>query len=304
MLRHRENKSLSITQKENRVWKLMMAPAILFMILISVYPMIFNLVNCFRDWNLAKPGSGKFVGFANFIDVFHNGNLVIAFRNTLVYMVSAVTIEFLLGFAIALLLSNYRGPSRVTRSLMITPTMIAPIVAALMWLFMFNSDYGIIKRILQLCGVMNPPAILASKIWAMPAVILVDVWQWTPFVMLTLYAGITAMPKDEIEAACVDGANGWQRLIHVMLPSLKPVIAVVLLMRGMDAFKSFEAVYMLTKGGPGNATETVSFYGYKVGFSFFEIGKCSAICLMISFVITSICSVLNNFIADDWSVEQ
>lgn len=295
-------KKLSIAQQENRVWKLMIAPSMGFLILISIYPMIFNLYNSFFDWNLAKPNSGNFVGLSNYIDAFTNVNLWISFKNTLVFMFFAVLVEFFLGFALALLFSSYTGSSKVIRSLMITPTMIAPIVASLMWLFMFNADYGLIKWLLQLCGVMNPPAILASKTWAMPAVIAVDVWQWTPFVMLTIFAGITSLPKDLIEAACVDGANAFQRMIHIIVPSLKPVIAVVLLMRVMDAFKSFEVIYMLTKGGPGNATETVSYYAYKVGFSFFEIGKCSAICLLIGFVITTICNLLNRLISDEWSI--
>ena len=292
----------TITHRENRVWKLMTAPAMVFLILLSVYPMVFNVYNSFFDWNLARPDSGRFVGLANYIDAFTNANLGTAFFNTLVFMFWAVAVEFTLGFALALLLSTYKGPSKIIRSLMITPTMIAPIVASLMWLFMFNADYGVIKWLLQLCGVENPPAILASRTWAMPAVIAVDVWQWTPFVMLTIFAGITALPKDLIEASCVDGANSLQRLIHVIVPSLKPVIAVVLLMRVMDSFKSFEVIYMLTKGGPGNATETVSYYAYKVGFSFFEIGQCSAICLLIGFVVTAICSALNRLISDEWSV--
>ena len=295
-------KKSPVSQRENRVWKLMLAPSMAFLTLISIYPMVFNIYNSFFQYNFAKTVAAKFVGLGNYLDALTNENLITALVNTGIFMVWCVCVEFALGFGLALLFSNYRGSSRLIRSLMITPTMIAPIVASLMWLLMYNSDYGVVRRLLQLCGVVNPPALLASQTYAMPAVILVDVWQWTPFVMLTLFAGLTAMPKDLTEAACVDGANGFQRLVHITVPSLKPVIAVVLLMRVMDTFKSFEVIYMLTKGGPGNATETVSYYAYKVGFSFFEIGESSAICILILFVITGICNLLNRLVADEWAL--
>lgn len=295
-------KRLSISQWENRVWKLMIAPSMVFLVLMSVYPMIFNVYHSFFRYNLARPQSPKFVGFDNYINALTNPNFLRPLLNTLVFMVSAVSVEFVLGFAIALFFSQQKNGGKVIRALLITPTMIAPIVASLMWLLMYNSDYGVIRWLLQLCGVVNPPALLASRTLAMPAVILVDVWQWTPFVMMVIYAGLVAMPKDLCEAACVDGANSRQLLVHIVIPSLKPVIAVVLLMRVMDAFKSFELIYMLTKGGPGNVTETVSYYAYKVGFSFFEIGQSSAICILILFVIMGVCQLLNRLISDEWAV--
>ncbi len=295
-------KRLSISQWENRVWKLMIAPSMVFLVLMSVYPMIFNVYHSFFRYNLARPQSPKFVGFDNYINALTNPNFLRPLLNTLVFMVSAVSVEFVLGFAIALFFSQQKNGGKVIRALLITPTMIAPIVASLMWLLMYNSDYGVVRWLLQLCGVANPPALLASRTLAMPAVILVDVWQWTPFVMMVIYAGLVAMPKDLCEAACVDGANSRQLLVHIVIPSLKPVIAVVLLMRVMDAFKSFELIYMLTKGGPGNVTETVSYYAYKVGFSFFEIGQSSAICILILFVIMGVCQLLNRLISDEWAV--
>lgn len=274
----------------------------LVLILISIYPTFFNLYNSLFDWNFTKPKSRAFVGLMNFWNILTDRNFLVAMSNTLILVISAVAVEFLLGFAIALLLNQARWGTKLVRSLMITPTMVAPIVASLMWLLMYNSDYGIVKYLFQMAHIPAPASLLASKTWAMPAIIFVDVWQWTPFVMLVLFAGLTAVPKDQIEASCVDGASAWQRMFSITLPSMKPVITVVLLMRIMDAFKFFEPVFMLTKGGPGDATETMSFHAYKVGFQFFEIGQSSAICLVILVIITVVCQLLNRLIADEWTV--
>lgn len=296
-------KKSSLTQKENRVWKLMIAPSMLVLILISIYPMIFNVYNSLFEWNFANPNkSKKFVGFGNFISTLTDANFLRSLLNTLVLMVVAVSLQFILGFAIALLFNRQSRGTKIFRSLFITPTMITPIVASLMWLLMYNSDYGVVKYLLTLIGVQYPPALLASKYLAMPAVILVDVWQWTPFVTLIILAGLTSMPKEAVEAARVDGANYVQQLFHIIIPSLKPVITIVLLMRIMDSFKFFEVVYMLTKGGPGQATETASYYAYKVGFSFFDVGHSSTICLIILVVVTLICQFLNRYMADEWEV--
>ena len=304
MITHsRSRKKSSLMQKENRIWKLMIAPSMIVLVLMSIYPMIFNVYNSLFDWNFANPNKPKkFVGLNNFITTLTDQNFLRALLNTIILMVAAVSLQFILGFAIALLYNRQTRGTKIFRSLFITPTMITPIVASLMWLLMYNSDYGVVKYLLTLIGIKNPPALLASQYLAMPAVILVDVWQWTPFVTLIILAGLTAMPKEALEAARVDGANFFQQLFHIILPSLKPVITIVLLMRVMDTFKFFEVVYMLTKGGPGQATETVSYYAYKVGFSFFDVGHSSAICIIILVVVTVICQILNKYMADEWEV--
>lgn len=303
MIHPHARKKSSLIQKENRIWKLMIAPSMFVLILMSIYPMIFNVYNSLFEWNFANPNKPKkFVGFENFITTLTDANFLRALFNTLVLMVAAVSLQFILGFAIALLFNRQSRGTKIFRSLFITPTMITPIVASLMWLLMYNSDYGVVKYLLTLIGVQNPPALLASKYLAMPAVILVDVWQWTPFVTLIILAGLTSMPKETVEAARVDGANYFQQLFHIIIPSLKPVITIALLMRVMDTFKFFEVVYMLTKGGPGQATETASYYAYKVGFSFFDVGHSSTICLIILVVVTLICQFLNRHMADEWEV--
>ena len=287
---------------ENRTWVFMLLPALVVMIIISIYPTLFNFYNSLFKWNFARQQIRSFVGFNNYIDTLNDSRFLGALLNTLIFVSASVIIEFCGGFILSLLLFNVHSKGRVYRSLMILPTMVTPIVASLMWLLMYNSDYGIIKYLLQVLGVQSPPALLASHTWAMPAIILVDVWQWTPYVAMCIYAGLVAIPKDIEEAARVDGANIFQKVLLIYLPSLKPVISIVLLMRIIDSFKSFEVVYMLTKGGPGSATELISYYAYKIGFSFFEVGKSSSISLIIVVVITLICSKLNKLIGDEWVV--
>lgn len=293
----------SLAARENLVWKLMILPTVLTLLIVTIFPTVFSLYNSLFQWNLSHPQYGrKFVGLGNYVRAVTDTLFLNSLLNTLKIVLIAVTAEFIIGLAIALLFNTKLRGLRVIRTVMIIPTMITSVVASLMWLLMYNSEFGILRFFAESVGIKPAPVWLADNNYALLSVITVDIWQWTPFVMLILLAGLTAIPRDVFEASHVDGANSFQRFFLITLPYLKPVASIAVLIRVMDTFKFFEIIYMLTKGGPGNATETVSYFAYKQSFSFFEIGYGTAVSTIVLVVITFISSLLVRYISDDWEI--
>jgi multiple sugar transport system permease protein len=235
-----------------------------------------------------------FVGLGNFYEILVEGHGGVygfydTLRTTFVYVSIAVSIEFILGLIIAMLLNRELRGIRVVRALLLLPMMTAPAVAGFIFVYMYGQGYGPIDYYLKALGLMAPDTvILADGNLALLALIVVDIWQWTPFMIMVLLAGLTALPKDPFEMAEIDGASKWLIFKHLTLPLLKPVIAIALLFRIMDAFKVFDYVYILTNGGPSGRTATVSFAAYLTSIKFFDVGLGSAFCLIIMWIILGI----------------
>jgi multiple sugar transport system permease protein len=179
---------------------------------------------------------------------------------------------------------DFRG-NRLVRTLLLIPMMLAPIVAGLIWRFMYNPQIGIVNYLLRLIHVKGP-IWLGDPSVAMPAVVLVDVWQWAPFMFLMLYAGIASLPVDVFEAATVDGASAAQRFFLITLPLLRPIILVAVVIRVIDTLRIFDTIFVLTRGGPANITEVLSIYTYKVGMNFFRIGYATTMSYFLLVIIT------------------
>lgn len=259
----------------------MLVPSIVLLLAVTIYPTVFSFFNSLFSWNFTRPQYGRiFVGLGNYIKAVSDPLMLGAARNTVVLVIVSVLVELVLGFCIALLLETELKGFRIIRTILLLPMMITPVIAALMWLLMYNTDYGVLRYFCQTLG-LQAPLWLADKRWALWSVACVDIWQWTPFVVLMVLAGLHSIPRESYEAAKVDGANYWQKLTSVTLPWLRPVLLIVILMRVMDTFKFFDPVYVLTKGGPGNSTETLSFFAYRQGFRFFEIGYGAAVSILI-----------------------
>ena len=210
-----------------------------------------------------------FVSDRNFTRLFSDERLYISLVRTVGFAVTAVTCQFLLGLTIALLLSE-KGP-KLLRSVILLPMVIAPTVVGLIWRFMFNDEIGVINYFLEIIHI-PPPLWLGDQRIALFALILIDVWQWTPFIVLILLAGLVSLPSDIEEAAIVDGVNWWQMLNRIKLPLLKKAIFVALIFRTIDSLRVFDTIYTVTAGGPNNVTELLSMYTYKTSFRFFEMG--------------------------------
>lgn len=255
---------------------LFVAPAVLFLLLTSVYPLLYSLRLSFFSWNMSVPNSQPvFIGLRNYTRLFQDPVFLASIRVTLIFVVTAVTIEFMLGMGLALLVTSRIKGIGLIRTVLLIPLMMTPVVAGVLWRTLYHSTYGAINFFIGLLGI-PPQTWTGDPQQALAAVIVVEIWQQLPVVIFILAAGIQSLPVDLYKAAYVDGASTWQIFWEITLPLLKPVILVVLLLRIMDAFRIFDIIFTLTFGGPGRVTEVLSILIYKSGLQFFQIGQASA----------------------------
>lgn len=268
---------------DRRLKYVFLSPAMIALIALTAFPTVYMFAVAFVKFDPSAPLQSEFVGIDNFLrlltdDKFHN-----ALINTAVFSIVAVILEFVLGLAFALLVDTYIRRANFIKTLLILPMMMPTIVVAIVWKLMYHPQFGVINDILKDVGL--PPLLWASGVnTAMLSIIIVDIWEWTPFIFLMCLAGLASLPNEPFEAADIDGASAFQKFRDLTLPFLKPVIVIILLLRTMDAFRLFDQVFILTVGGPAGATETLSFYLYKVTFRFFDIGYAAAISLFMMFV--------------------
>ncbi len=223
-----------------------------------------------------SPYQSGFVGLDNYLRLAGDGRFWSALWNTAYFSAVSVSAELLLGLGIALLLDRAFHGRGLVRAAVMAPWAIPTVVTAKMWDWMYNPDFGVFNYLLG-----APVNWLGSPATALHAAIAMDVWKTTPFVALLLGAGLADIPRELYRAAALDGASAWQMLIRVTLPLLRPLIIVVLLLRTIDAFRVFDAIYVLTGGGPGNSTETLSVYAYKVFFQSLEFGYGAAVSVTV-----------------------
>ena len=251
---------------------LFVAPALIVLAFTCLYPVIKGFELSFFDWKLGTPlSSRKFVGWENFIWAWNDPALFNSIRVTVIFAVCAVSIELVLGLVLAFLLEKGIKGLAIFRTVFIVPIMIAPVVVGLIWRYLFDANFGLINYLVQLLG-FEPKIWLGTPGLALPAVIVTDIWQWTPFMFILFLAGLQSLPKDPVEAAEVDGASLWQVIRLVKLPLLAPVIWVAVILRIIDAFRSLEVMFIMTFGGPGRETEVLSLNIYKTAFMSQRLG--------------------------------
>jgi len=253
------------------------------LVAITIYPFIFAIRLSFFQYNIAKYYLGQtFIGMSNFARAFADPLFLNSLKNTFVLLSGALLFQFVLGFGIAILLNQKIRGIKFIRGLIITPLVIPPIVAGLLWRFMFNNEVGIIAYYLRLLGLWGKEMTLLGKpSTALLGIMIADSWQWTPLIVLILFAGLRSLPLEPFEAAEIDGASGWQKFIFLVLPLLRPLIGIALLIRIIDLYRIYDQVYVMTYGGPGTATETASFFVYRQGFIFFQMGYASSISVIL-----------------------
>ncbi|MCS7286870.1 MAG: sugar ABC transporter permease [Anaerolineae bacterium] len=261
----------------------MLFPIVLVLVLIMGYPLVFSFWVSLHDYRLTAIENVQWIGLKQYAMLFKNASYWTAMRNTIVFVVMAVTLELILGFGLAVLLHRPTTLFRhFFRAILLTPMFITPIAVGLMFRYMLNSQLGIIPNLLRLIGIQidwfGPQLALFS-------LALIDVWQWTPFMMLLLLAGLEALPSEPFEAARVDGASSWRIIWHITLPMMRPIIIASVIIRMLDAFRVYEYVYAITRGGPGESTETIQYHIYRVGFLYFRMGEASAMAYTLIVVI-------------------
>lgn len=270
---------------------LVMAPGLLFLAALALYPTIYSLVISFFKWQLTTGASPRFIGFENYTNLLTDSLFWNSVRVTLVYVIAAVAIEFVVAFGLALLFFRGFPGDKVLRGLLLMPMLCAPVVVGLLAKFSLEPNFGIVNQLMRGIG-LPTTEFLGSIGRALPTLIAIDVWQWTPFLFLILLAGMQGLPEDIIEASKLDGAS-WPRIIwHQFLPLLKYPIMVGLLLRTIDAFRVYDIVYMTTRGGPIDVTSTMSWQIYDVGFRSFNISYAAAYSWLLLILVMAVVNSL------------
>lgn len=270
---------------------LFLAPAGIVLVFALLYPIGYLTVASFFDWRMGSPfADAVFAGFGNYAWILKDPNFQESFMVTITFAFAVVILEMILGVGLALMLERPIRGMTVFRTIFILPMMIAPIVVGLVWRYMYNPQFGIINKTLKKWGFESIPW-LSSPDWALPSVIIADIWQWTPFIFILSLAALQSLPRSALEAARIDGASEWQQIYYIKIPLMMPVLVVAALLRMIDAFKVLEVIFIMTNGGPGLSTEILSLQIYKTAFVSWELGRAAAlsnILLAIVLVITLI----------------
>lgn len=261
-------------------------PTVILILLFSIFPLLFSLVLAFMSWDLSRlEGGARFIGLQNFVTLISDARFWNTARVTLVFVIGAVGMQYLLGLGIALLLNQEIRFRRFFRVAFLLPMMLTPAAVGYVGRMLLNESMGPLNHIIKSLG---GPVVqwISNPALALPSLMLVDTWEWTPFMMIVLLAGLQSLPPEVFEAARVDGANEWQTFRYITFPMLLPVSTTVILIRALEAFKLFDIVAVITGGGPGTATETVTLYAYLVGMKNGNLGYASAIAYSLLIMVT------------------
>jgi multiple sugar transport system permease protein len=277
----------------------LVAPAALVLVLFQVVPILTGANASFRDWTLHDP-KRTWVGLANYAHVLGDPDfLLIVLPNTFGFMVASVTCSLVLGLLVALMLNRYFPGRWLVQSLVLLPLMVAPVIAAIMIRWMFNDQFGVVNAVLEGLG-FAPIAWLTQRWTAFLVILLTDVWLWTPWFALILLAGLQCLPHEPFEAAQIDAAGAWRTFRYITLPMLRPVMVVCIVIRSIDAFRTFDIVWTISGGGPARATEVFSIYAYVEAFQFLNLARGSAAAVIGAIIIVVFAMllyrVLNRFV--------
>lgn len=268
-----------MTEKSARSFRFRMLSPLLAVAGVAVgLPLAYAFYLSLTDFSLTQQGVAQFVGATNYQDSLTNEDLWGAIGTTATYIVIAVSLETILGLMIALSLQKQQWARDITRAMLLAPMFITPIAVGLTFRFLLNDQLGAIPYLLDQVGV-NYDFLGTGN--ALLTLALIDVWQWTPFMVLLLLAGLESIPKQPLEAARVDGAGALYIFRRITLPLLTPILSVAILLRSLDAMKVFEYVYATTRGGPGTETETIQYFAYQTGIQFFRLGEASSMAFIL-----------------------
>jgi multiple sugar transport system permease protein len=273
---------------------LLLAPALVFVGAMAIFPLVYSLVLSFRDWKLARsPLAGDFVGLSNYINLLTDDpDFLEAVRVTIFFVTTDVLVTVLVSLVAALLLHRAGRLNSLARTLLILPFVMSPALIGISFRFFLNAEYGVVAHVI---GLLVPP--LKDTVWladaslSMAAIIASDVWHWAPYMTLVMLGGLASIPNESIEAARVDGASSWRIFRDITLPQLLPVIGVVTILKTVFALKAFDTIFTLTNGGPGNSTKTLAYFVYEQGFHYYDMGYAAA----SAYVLTAVLMVMAGF---------
>ena len=267
---------------------LFILPSVLFLGAVLGFPILFSIIISFQKYTLEALISkqAQFIGFKNYYDVLSDPTFLVALTHSLKFTFFSILFQFTIGLGLAILLSKTFPLSNVMRGLLLSGWQIPSIVTGTIFLWLFNLDYGLINFLLTSSGIVNEPiGWVVQADAALPAVIIANIWLGIPFNLIMLSAGLTGIPEDIYEAATVDGANDWQKIVHLTVPLLRPTILAVLMLGFIYTLRVFDLIWIMTKGGPGNATEVLPTLAYRFSFVHFDFGKSAAIAVIMLIIL-------------------
>jgi multiple sugar transport system permease protein len=273
-----------------RAGRWFLLPGLVFLFAIDLVPLLYSAWVSLYDWWLVRPRDSRFVGLANYWRLAVDAELGRAVVVTSLFTAGAVLLEFLAGLGLALLFAQPFRFLRPLRVLLLLPLFVVPVVGATMWRVIFHPEVGVLNYYLNLVGLGRPPW-LSDPTLALVSVALVDAWRTIPFMFLVIYAGLEVLPAELFEAAAVDGASGWQAFRHITVPLLTYIMLLAVLIRGMDAFREFDIIFVLTAGGPGTATQTIQLLNYRF-FGLGHMGLANALGIVTLVLVAVMCFLL------------
>jgi multiple sugar transport system permease protein len=273
------------------VWlrRLLFVPTLIYLLVMTIFPLLYSLGVSLFDYTMGR--EARFIGLRNYADLLADPLVWQALRVTLQLTGMAVAIELTLGVALGFVFFQQIPPIPFLRLLVFMPMMLAPLVIGLFWRFLLDQTFGLVNFLLSALGLAPVPWLIHPQ-FALLSVLIVDVWQWTPFVTLLTVAGLGTVPPELKEAAALDRASGWMRFRHIYWPYLRFPLLLALLFRTIDVMKMFDVPYILTGGGPGNFTTTLSLLAYRYHFQFFQIGKAAAIAWVVVILINIVTNLM------------
>jgi multiple sugar transport system permease protein len=277
---------MKLSAEQRRSAFVLISPAVILLLAINLFPIVYAVYISFHHWTLARPQPPRFAGWFNYKEAFDDDRFVNAIWVSLAFVTLAVAVEFVLGFLLAFVFNARLRGLATLRKVSMLPIMVMPLVVGLVWFYMFNENFGVVNWfVVSLFGSPRIP-FLTHDTLALWSLVIADVWQWTPFVMLVFFAALQSLPEYVYEAARMDGLSGWQIFFRITLPLLRPAIWVVLILRVVDAFRMVELVFMMTKGGPAGYTEVLPWYLYTTGFLSLDLGYAAAMAVLMLILVT------------------
>ncbi len=275
--------------RRRRTYLLFVLPALLVVGAVIIFPWTFTVWMSAFDWKIGSVA--HFVGFDNYTQLATNTRFLESILHTFYFTVLAVIFPLILGTAAALIFHREFPLRGMLRSIFTMPMMATPVAVALVWTMMFHPQQGVLNYLLSLVGL--PPSLwVYSPTWVIPSLVLVEIWHWTPLIMLIVLGGLAALPTEPYESARLDGASEWQLFRYITLPLLAPFLIVAAVIRTIDALKAFDTIYVISQGGPGTASETINLYLYLQAFAFYNVGNASAVVVVFFVIILALALLL------------
>jgi multiple sugar transport system permease protein len=283
-----------IVRRDRRFGWFMTAPGLVALVLVVLFPLLFTIFTSLFEYTLVRPGYDTFVGIDNYRSALEENYFGESIVVTVKFVVAVVLIEFLIGFTVALMLNAVTRFKNVYYPILLMPLLINPVVVAQIWRMFLHPELGIVNYLIGLAG---GPKVnwLGDASIAFWTVVLVDIWHQVSFMIILLLAGLSALPKEPYEAARMDGASTLQSFLHITLPLMRPVIVVTLLIRLIFAIKTFDLIFIMTRGGPGTATDLISYFIYRSAFYGLDIGQASAISVLLLLVVLALTAYLYRY---------